>query len=146
MKPISLTIIVILANHQLLHLAVLAHLTPHILIKGIEMVLQLTGVHAVLRVEGGILVHVRHQDGLGVRGLDMLPGATIAMPAGTDLVVKGAIDLVLFRTENRREIVGHDVDCAVSLSSWVCDVGPDNTNKIKEKGYNKERWQGIIEE
>lgn len=75
------------------------------------MILQLTRIHAVLRVEGGILIHVRHQDGLGVRGLDMLPGAPIAVSAGADLVIEGAIDLVLFRTKNGREIVGHGVDC-----------------------------------
>ena len=106
---IQLTIIVILANHQFLQLAVLAHFSPDILIEGIEVILQLAGVHSVLGVECGILVHVRHQDGLGVRWLDMLPGAAVTVSAGTDLVVEGAVDLVLFRTENGGEIGGHGV-------------------------------------
>ena len=37
----------------------------------------------------------------------MLPGAPVTVSAGTDLVVEGAVDLVLFRTENGGEIGGH---------------------------------------
>ena len=37
----------------------------------------------------------------------MLPGAPVTVSAGTDLVVEGAVDLVLFRTENGGEIGSH---------------------------------------
>lgn len=63
---IALTVIVVVADNQFLQLAVLAHLTPHILIECIEVVLQLAGVHLVLGVVGWVLVHVGHQDRLGV--------------------------------------------------------------------------------
>ena len=52
------TIIIIITNHHLLHLAVLAHLAPEILIEGVEVVLQLAGVHLVLGVVGWVLVQV----------------------------------------------------------------------------------------
>ena len=71
------------------------------------MVLQLAAVHPVLRIEGGILVHVGHQDGLRVRRLDVFPRASVAVSAGANFVVEGAIDLVLLGAENRCEIVGH---------------------------------------
>lgn len=72
------------------------------------MVLQLAWVHLVLGVVGRVLVHVWHQDGLRVGRLDVFPRASVAMSAGSDLVVEGAIDLVLLGTENGGEIVGHD--------------------------------------
>jgi len=103
----QLTIIVILANNQLLQLAVLAHLAPHVLVESIKVVLQLAAVHPVLGIEGGILVHVGHQDGLRVGWLDMFPRAPVTVSAGADFVVKGAIDLVLLGTENGCEVVGH---------------------------------------
>lgn len=59
-------VIVVVADNQFLQLAVLAHLTPHILIECIEVVLQLAGVHLVLGVVGWVLIHVGHQDRLGV--------------------------------------------------------------------------------
>lgn len=71
------------------------------------MVLKLTRVHLVLRVVGGILVHVGHEDRLRIGRLDVLPGASVAVSAGADLVVEGAVDFVLLRSENRGEIVGH---------------------------------------
>lgn len=71
------------------------------------MVLQLAGVHLVLRVVGRVLIHVRHEDSLRVGGLDMFARAAVAVSACADLVVEGAVDLVLLGTENRREVVGH---------------------------------------
>lgn len=65
------TIVVIIANHHLLNLPILAHLAPEILVKGVEMVLQLAGIHLVLGVVGRVLVQVGKEDGLRVRGLDM---------------------------------------------------------------------------
>ncbi len=59
-------IIVIVANHHLLELAVLAHLTPKVLVEGVEVVLQLRGIHLVLRVVGRVLVQVGQEDRLRV--------------------------------------------------------------------------------
>lgn len=103
----GLTIIIILTNNQLLQLAVLAHLAPHVLVESIKVVLQLAGVHPILGIESRILVHVGHQDGLRVRRLDVFPRASVAVSAGADFVVEGAIDLVLLGAENGCEVVGH---------------------------------------
>lgn len=106
-KGSSLTVIIVIADNQFLELAVFAHLTPHILVESVKVVLHLTGVHLVLGVVGRVLVHVGHQDGLRVRGLDMFAGASVSVSACTDLVVERAIDLVLLSTENGSEISGH---------------------------------------
>lgn len=53
---IERTIIIIIANDHLLHLAVPAHLAPKILVEGVEMVLQLAGVHLIFWVVGWVLV------------------------------------------------------------------------------------------
>ncbi len=50
------TIIIIITNHHLLNLAILAHLAPKVLIERIEVVLKLTRVHLVLWVVGGVLI------------------------------------------------------------------------------------------
>ena len=71
------------------------------------MVLQLARVHLALGVVGRVLVHVRHEDGLRVGRLHMLSRASVAMSACTDLVVEGAINLVLLGTEDGSEVVGH---------------------------------------
>ena len=89
----SLTIIVIVANHHLFNLAILAHLAPKVFVKGVEVILQLRWVHLILRVVGGVLVEVGQEDRLRVGGLDMFARAAIAVAAGTDFVVKGAVDL-----------------------------------------------------
>ena len=73
------------------------------------MVLKLGRVHAVLRIEGWVLVEIRHQDGLTVAGLDMFTRTAVAMPAGTDLVVETTVDLVLLCAEDGGEEVRHDV-------------------------------------
>ena len=57
------------------------------------MVLQLRRVHAVLGVVRRVLVEVGQEDGLRVRGLDVLARAAVAVPACADLVVEGAVDL-----------------------------------------------------
>lgn len=81
-----LTIVVIVANDELLELTVLAQFTPDILVKGIKVVLQLRRVHAVLGVVRWVLVQVRHQDRLTIRGFDMFAGAAIAVAAGTNFL------------------------------------------------------------
>lgn len=60
------TVIVVIADDNLLNLAILAHLAPNVLVESIEVVLDLARVHLVLGVVGGILVEVGHQDGLRV--------------------------------------------------------------------------------
>lgn len=70
------------------------------------MVLQLARVHLVLGVVGRVLVQVRQEDGLGVRGLHVLAAAAVAVPAGADLVVEGAVDFVLLRAEDGGEVAG----------------------------------------
>ena len=88
-----LTVVIVVANDYFLNLAILAHLTPKILVERIEVVLQLAGVHFVLRIVGRVLVQVGEQDRLRVRGFDVFARAPVAMAAGTDFVVEGAVDL-----------------------------------------------------
>lgn len=59
-------VIIIITHNYLLYLAKLAHLAPEILVKGIEMILQLRSVHLDLGVVGGVLVEVGKEDGLRV--------------------------------------------------------------------------------
>ena len=71
------------------------------------MVLQLAGVHLVLWIVGGVLVEVGEKDGLRVRGFDVLSRAAIAVSAGANFVVEGAVDFVLLGAEDRGEVVCH---------------------------------------
>lgn len=98
------TIVVVVTHHHLLRLAVLAHLAPEVLVEGVEVVLQLARVHLVLGVVGRVLVQVREEDGLRVRGFHVLARAAVAVAAGADLVVEGAVDLVLLRAEDGGEV------------------------------------------
>lgn len=86
-------VVVVVAHDELLELAVLAQLAPHILVERVKVVLELRRVHAVLWVECGVLVQVRHQDRLAVGGLDVLARAAVTVAAGPDLVVKRAVHL-----------------------------------------------------
>lgn len=103
-------IVVVIAHHHLLDLAVLAHLAPKVLVEGVKVVLQLRCVH-LGRVGRGVvrrvLVQVRQQDGLAVRGLDVFAGTSVAVPAGADFVVETAVDFVLFCAEDGCQVVGH---------------------------------------
>lgn len=54
----QLTVIVIIANDNLLNLAIFAHFAPDILIKSIKVVLDLHRVHLILRVVCWVLVKV----------------------------------------------------------------------------------------
>ena len=53
------TIIIIITNDHLLRLTELAHLAPEILVKRIEVILQLARVHLVFGIVGRILVQIR---------------------------------------------------------------------------------------
>jgi hypothetical protein len=136
---VALTVIVVVADNQFLQFAVLAHLAPHILIERIEVVLQLTGVHLALWVVGWVLIHVGHQDRLGVRWLDMFAGASVTVSAGANLVVEGAIDLVLFCTENGSEIVGHDDQPTVEWTRVVEVEGRRRGGKKTARWHEDER-------
>ena len=61
-----LTVVVVVAHDDLLNLSVLAHLTPEILVKGVEVVLELLRVHLALGVVCRVLVQVGEEDGLRV--------------------------------------------------------------------------------
>ena len=71
------------------------------------MHLHLLRVHLVLGVVRRVLVQVGQEDRLRVRGLDVLSRAAVAVTAGADLVVEGAVDLVLLRSEDGGEVVRH---------------------------------------
>lgn len=103
------TIIVVIANHHLLDFTIFAHLAPDILVERIEVILDLLRVHLVLRIERRVLIQVRHQNRLRVRWFDMLARATVAMPAGANFVIERAVDFILLRAEDRRQIVRHFV-------------------------------------
>lgn len=100
------TIIIIIANNDLLRLAVLAHFAPKVLVEGVKVVLQLARVHFVFWVVGRVLVQVGQEDGLRVRGFDVLAAAAVAVPAGANFVVEGAVYFVLLRAEDGGEVAG----------------------------------------
>jgi len=102
-----LTIVVVVAYYELFDESVLAQLAPDVLVEGVEVHLHLLGVHLVLWVVRRVLIQVRQQDGLAVRGLDVFARAAIAVTTGADFVVEGAVDLVLLRSEDGGEVVGH---------------------------------------
>jgi hypothetical protein len=106
-KP-GLTVIVVVTDNQFLEFTIFAHFAPYVLVESIEVVLQLAGVHLVLGIVGRVLVHVGHEDGLRVGGLHVFARASVAVTACADLVVEGAVNLVLLGTENGGEVVGHD--------------------------------------
>ncbi len=93
-------VVVIVANDDLLDLSELAHLTPEILVEGVEVILQLAGVHLVLGVVGGVLVQVWEEDRLAVGRLNVLARAAIAVAASADFVVEGTVYFVGFGAED----------------------------------------------
>jgi len=97
----------VVADDELLELAVLAELAPQVLVEGVKVVHALLGREARLGVVRGVLVHRGQQDGLRVRRLDVFPGAPVAVAAGADLVVEGAVYFVLLRAKDGGEKVGH---------------------------------------
>lgn len=98
------TVIIVITNHHLLRLAVLAHLAPKVLVEGVKVVLQLARVHFVFWIVGRVLVEVWQQDGLGVGRFDVFATAAVAVPACADFVIEGAVHFVLLRTEDGGEV------------------------------------------
>jgi len=97
-------VIVIVAYDYLFYFAKLAHFAPKILVKAIEVMLQLCWGHLELRVICGVLVEVGKEDGLRVGGFDMFARASITVSASSDLVVERAVDLILLSAKNGGEI------------------------------------------
>lgn len=97
----------VVADDELLQLAVLAQLAPQVLVEGVEVVGALLGGQPRPRVVRRVLVHRRQQDRLRVRRLHVLPRTPVPVPAGADLVVEGAVDFVLLGAEDGGEEVGH---------------------------------------
>ena len=111
------TVIIVIADHDLLRFSEFAHLAPEVFVEGVEVILQLARVHLVLRVVGGVLVEVGEEDGLAVGWFDVLARAAVAVAAGADFVVEGAVDFVLFGAEDGGEVVRH---CAsVCRVRWI---------------------------
>lgn len=108
----GLTIVIVVADDDLLQLAELAHLAPEVLVEGVEVHLELLGVELGLGVVRRVLVQVGQQDGLRVGRLDVLARAAVAVAARADLVVEGAVDLVLLGAEDGGEVVRH---CGVGV-------------------------------
>jgi hypothetical protein len=109
----ELTVIIVITHNHLFDLTELAHLAPEVLVEGIKVILQLTGIHLVLRVVRWVLVEVREQDSLAVGRLDVLARAPVAVPARPDLVVERAVHLVGLSAEDAGEVVRHVVGCGV---------------------------------
>lgn len=69
----------------------------------------------------------------------MLAGASVAVSAGANLVVKGAIDLVLLCTENGGEIVGHgDQSTVERVRGHLVWEERSGGEKMTVKGHDKE--------
>lgn len=92
-------VVVIIADDDFLDLAEFAHFAPEILVKGVEMVLQLRGIHARFVVVGRVLVEVGEENRLRVRGFDVFARAAVSVAAGADFVVEGAVDWEEISTE-----------------------------------------------
>lgn len=101
------TIIVIPTDDQLLDLSKATHLAPNILVKCVEVVLQLLRVHLALVVVCWILVHIWHEDRLRVGWLDVFSTAAVSVSACADLVVETAVHFILLGTEDGGEEVRH---------------------------------------
>lgn len=84
----ELAVVIVVTDDDFLRLAVLAHLTPKVLVESVKVVLQLAGVHFVFGVVGGVLVKVGEEDGLRVGGFDMFSRTAVAVTAGSDFVVE----------------------------------------------------------
>lgn len=64
----------------------------------------MTRVHLVFGVVGWVLVEVWQEDGLRVGWFDVFAGTAVAVAAGADFVVEGAIYFVLFCAEDGGEV------------------------------------------
>jgi hypothetical protein len=86
----------IIAHMHFLEFAILCEFAVKVLVKGVEMLLDLLCVESVSLGVDGILVDVSTEDGLRVVWLYMFSGAVVAVTTGTDFVVEGAVDFVGF--------------------------------------------------
>jgi hypothetical protein len=104
----------VVAHVQVLNLAKLGQLLKHILIEVLKVLLACFGVHwqrqpirANRSVQSRVLVHILQEQRLTDSGLVVQAGATVSMPAGSDLEVEGAVDTILFCTEDRGQVLSH---------------------------------------
>lgn len=95
----------IVTDVQALNLAVLAQFLEQILVKILEVILDLAGVKGLaLRVNAGsdhvgALVHVGEEECGADAGLRVKPRASIAVPARADLKIERTVYSVLFGSE-----------------------------------------------
>ena len=75
----------------------------HLLVAHVRQVAAVRGLGRVLRIDVEVLQH----DGLAERRLVVDPRAALAVTAGADLEVEGAIDLVLLRAEDGGQVLRH---------------------------------------
>jgi hypothetical protein len=106
----------IIADIQALEVTVLAELVKEVLIEVFEVVLDMARVEIGLglRVQGRSrsqhvrsLVHVGEKKGWADGGLGVKPRAAVAMSAGSDLEVEGAVHPVFLGTEYRSQVLRH---------------------------------------
>jgi hypothetical protein len=79
---------VIVADVHFLQFPVLTQLAVEILVKGIEMLLDLGRSEFCTRDMLGVLVDVSAEDGLGIVWFDVFSGAAVAVTTGADFVVE----------------------------------------------------------
>ena len=94
-RQISLTYIVTSASKSITDL--------HLLVADVGQVAAVGGLGRVLRVDVEVLEH----DGLAERRLVVDPRAALAVAAGADLEVEGAVDLVLLGAEDGGQVLRH---------------------------------------
>ena len=87
----------------------------HLLVADVGQVAAVGGLGRVLRVDVKILQH----DGLAEGGLVVDPGTSLAVAAGADLEVEGAIDLVLLGTEDGGQVLRHPEAELFSLLTFL---------------------------
>lgn len=114
----------IVADVQALDVAILGELVKEVLVEIIEVLLDVSGVEvgiglSLWRRVGehvGALVHVGEAESGADGRLSVEPGAPVAVPAGPDLEVEGAIHPVLLSPEYRSQVFRHP-PCSDRFSS-----------------------------
>ena len=73
------------------------------------------------------MIEVGEKDGLAVGGLDVFATAAVAVAAGADFVVEGAVYFVLFCAEDGGEVVSHGLVVwgGEGGARWGEDLGID---------------------
>lgn len=111
------TIIIVITNNDFLRLAIFAHLTPEILVEGVEMILQLAWIHLVLRIVGRVLVEVGQEDRLRVGWFDVFSRAAVTVAACADFVVEAAVDFILLGAEDGSKVAVREMQSALMLQN-----------------------------